>query len=346
MDKDTKEMMTVREWAEKAGLKLHNYDGFLDIYSILSGKNSGEFHEHIVSRFRDAGELVCTRKAFIAGIYGCTIYFPDLENSDEMADVIPEFLEPYITWGLVDFTRQLRDSKPKGEQLKSELEKLLELIKNKIAVREKSIKLNCNLEEVEISELNKDYFNRSEMATIKKYNGTVEGLETQLLDEIMQGLEESIQEKRPRMPKTTLNKISMVNKILGYTARQKENPEIDKEFLYMDNSEQDKEPFIMPFNIIDDERIQPMVSVEIEQEGVRMVGEMPSTPEINDYIKRATESNENERTDSILSIEEADSAMEVIDNQVAPEERRSFLTKIKDFAKNILDKINKRNEGR
>lgn len=64
MVRDLETRMTVKEWAEKAGLKLYNYDGFMDIYSRLSENSSNDFETRMAERFRDAGELVCTRKAF------------------------------------------------------------------------------------------------------------------------------------------------------------------------------------------------------------------------------------------------------------------------------------------
>ena len=64
MEIKSKEMKTVQEWSKISGLKLYDYDGFIEIYLKLSGKKSDNFYDEQMIRSRYAGDLLCTRRGF------------------------------------------------------------------------------------------------------------------------------------------------------------------------------------------------------------------------------------------------------------------------------------------
>lgn len=343
MDKDTKVMLTVREWAEKAGLKLYNYDGFRGIYSRLSGKPSDNFQTNTVTRFRDAGDLVCTRKAFESRLLSCTMQVPQMSQYEKMSEVIPKFVELDINLSISAIMGQLRHSKVKGDEIRTELEKLLSLMKQKVTVREKSIRINDPAEEVQISELDETGLSPSEIAIIKKYNGTVESLEAKLSDEVIQNLEEMLQKGSKNLKKVPLDKIGVLTSLLHSTARQKVGKQIDEEFMLINIPGQKKEPFIKTYNIIGGEGLKTGVAFDIENESGRISGTMRTTPTIDDKIKKTTGGNV---IDPVLHVEETSRALQVIDSEVNASERMSLIARIKEFVKNRLNKIKGNNMER
>lgn len=118
MERDTEVKMTVKEWAEKSGLKLYNYDGFKGIYSKLSGNDAGILYEDLAIRFRDAGDLICTRRAFESRLMSCTIQLPEMSQYEEMADVIPEFVEGHINLLISARIGQLKYYSLEGDDLR------------------------------------------------------------------------------------------------------------------------------------------------------------------------------------------------------------------------------------
>ena len=91
-----KQMLTVKEWAAKSGLELHNYDGFLRTYAKLSGANTDNLLDYSTARFRDAGDIVCSREAFEAGLSECTITMPRMEELETISEVLPHYVENFI----------------------------------------------------------------------------------------------------------------------------------------------------------------------------------------------------------------------------------------------------------
>ena len=346
MDKDTKEIrMTVKEWAEKAGLELLNYDGFTDIYSKLSGNSSGNFYTNISRRVRDAGQLICTRKAFESRVMGCTIQFPQVSQYDKMADVIPEFVERLINTNIVILIDELRDIDYQEDGAREHIEDLLSCMKQKLNIREKSIKANGTAEEIEISELDEKEFDKLKMSIIKQYKGTVENMEAKLSEKIIKRLEETLRKKNPRLSDVQLEEIKTVVTILNRTARQKTNPKIEEEFMYVDIPNQYKEPFVQTYNVIEGNGIRPGVAFDLATEDGRVKGTMPTTPEIDAKIRQAT-GQEGVSISNISSAQDTDKSLQIIDSEVSVEDRRSLKTRIKEFVKKIADKIKGRKEGR
>ena len=335
MDKDNEVIMTVKEWAESSGLKLFDYDGFMEIYSKLSRDDSIDFESQIVSRFRNAGDLLCTRKAFISCLSGCTIQVPQTSQYEEMAKVIPEFVESNINMNIAFSVGQLKHYDLKRDELKTALEKMLNLLKYKANVREKCIEINKGAGETDISQLDETRFSSEDIEIIKSHEGTAESLEAKLSDEVIQSLEDLIQNRNPKQSRVPLQKIQLLSTILYSTARQRTSEKLEEEFMYLNNPLQKKEPFIKTYNIVSEEEIRPGVAFDIDTENGKVKGAMRTTPGIDAKIKKAIE-----------SLDETSKSLEVIDSEVSVEQRVSLKTRIREFAKKILDKIKRKNEGR
>ena len=195
MEKGVEIILTVKEWAERAGLELYNYDGFTKIYSKLSGDDHDDFGTTQLKRFRDAGDLLCTRKAFESRLMECTMQLPNASQYEKMSDVIPGFVESNVNLKISVIMGQLRHSMIKGDRVREVLEELLNLIKQKEALKKKSIEMDGTTEEAAISDLNTTWFNADEMKIIQEHEGTVESLEAKLSDEVIENLEQMLQRK-------------------------------------------------------------------------------------------------------------------------------------------------------
>lgn len=273
----------------------------------------------------------------------CTMEFPKMSQYEKMAEVIPEFVESHINLNISSILGNLRHSELRGEELRKELEDLLALMKYRATIREKSMEINGINKEAEISEVNKEWLKPAELSIINNHHGTVEGLEAKLSAEITQSLEEMLQKENPELSEIPLDKLSVLTSILYSTARQKvDDKQIEEEFMYINTIDQKKEPFIKTYNIIGDDEMRTGVVFDIETDDGNVRGAMPTTPSMDANIKKATGAEDRET----LSIEETDKAIQVIDSNVTPEERRGIIARIKEFARKFFDKINGRNEER
>ncbi len=357
------EMMTVKEWAEKSGLKLFNYDGFTYIYSKLSENYPKDFYEDTSVRFRDAGDLMCTRRGFQSGLSECTMAFPRVSEFDKMADVIPDFIESHINFMISSITSNLKNSNKPQEVLKADSERLLELLKHKEIAREKSIKINKVDKETQISDINERDYSQDNFNLIKEHSGTVEELEQELSKEAIQSLENILNQGNINVSELPLDKIAALTSLVYSSARKNytEKP-IEEEFMYIDIPGKEKEPFEKEYRMIGpDGVITEGIAFDVPTENGGRVSGTIKKPTINiveseENIENNIESKEDienkdsiankERIENIQTKEDTNRAIQVIDSEVKPEERRGLIAKIKEFTKKILDKINGKNEGR
>ena len=82
MEKDT--LLPIKEWNKLSGLKLHNYDGFNNIYSGLF-----EDHNYDIN----IEDILTTRLGFERGLLECTIDVPTPQDLVRVADLLPEYAE-------------------------------------------------------------------------------------------------------------------------------------------------------------------------------------------------------------------------------------------------------------
>ena len=95
------EYLKVKEWKEKAGISLYNYDGFVDDYDSITQNNNYSFSNNVISRFQSAGELICSRKYFESKLPMCTINISSYEEYEVMVKTIPNFVDFMVNGALI-----------------------------------------------------------------------------------------------------------------------------------------------------------------------------------------------------------------------------------------------------
>ncbi len=183
------EYLKVKEWKEKSGLDLFNYDGFTDDYESIVDDTSQFFVDRVKNRFYSAGELICSRKYFESKLYMCTIKISSEDDFVKMADVIPDFVEHmqngYIISEKVFLKRKLKEykegnilSKINNNKLDEEVLKsimgLIRAIRIKNIARKKSIEYALlNNDEVIVKLEDADILS-DQYKHLKKYKGITE----------------------------------------------------------------------------------------------------------------------------------------------------------------------------
>ena len=90
------ELLKVKEWKEKAGIDLFNYDGFTTDYEKIAQKENTSFSNDVITRFSSAGELICSRRYFESKLNMCTIRLSTPDEYDKMAETIPNFVDSMV----------------------------------------------------------------------------------------------------------------------------------------------------------------------------------------------------------------------------------------------------------
>lgn len=261
MEINLKEMKTVKEWAKLAGLKLYNYDGFVEIYLKLSAKKSDDLYAHQMIRSRYAGDLLCTRRGFESRLYECTMDIPEISSFEKMSDILPDFVESQINLNISALYGYFKKLEIGDIHQRENIEKLLKLIKLKTVVREKSIKINYITEKNNISILRKEDYSESQYKLIKIFNtfkmnkGTIEDLELYLTNKIIKNLEVILKGNNTKITDDLLDKIYILSSILYNAARRENSKDIMEEFMHIDFPH-DEEDFVQPYNIIDSNGIR------------------------------------------------------------------------------------------
>ena len=160
-----KEMHTVKEWAEITGLKLMNYDGYMDIYNKLSQAGTGDFYNDTVSRFREAGNLICTREGFESGLLGCSVEFPTIEELSRIADHIPRHAEFYIDLTLCNST--ILNKEISTQERVNALKQILYKLEIKKNIRQKGIERYGN-EQVTLEQIDNQWVKHNKLMLLFK----------------------------------------------------------------------------------------------------------------------------------------------------------------------------------
>lgn len=287
MEINTKEMKTVKEWAKIAGLKLYNYDGFTRIYETLSGNKSDGFVDSQIIRSRDAGDLLCTRRGFESGLSSCTMEIPQISSLEKISDVLPDYVESHINFQMSAIYGYLKHINGGDSGQREEIKKLLELMKLKNIVKEKSIKINGITKKNQINKLKKEEFNQKQYKMIKRfdilklYKGTVEDLESYLSNIIIQNLEKVLKKRNSRLNDNILDKIKILLGIFYSTARKETDKDIEEEFIYI-KFPRKEENFEQSYNIIDGKGMREGKLFKYRFENTTVKGAIPILSNPND----------------------------------------------------------------
>lgn len=289
------EFKTIKEWCKITGLKLYNYDGYVDIYLELTGQQNSatSFYETQTIRNRDAGNLLCTRRGFESGLRGCTIRIPEISDYEQLSDYLPNFIESEINIRLSLRYGQLKTSSLNEDINKDYIKDLLKLIKLKVIAREKNIKINNSTEQKSISKLQLNDLTSKEKLLLAKYNlltkfnGTIEDFEIYLTNKIIESLEKTLTKTTMKIANTTLIEIKLLTSILYQTARWESKRDVKEEFIYLDLLDQ-KDTFEQTYNIIDDSGIESGTIFRYQMGNTSIGGVVPSQQESDDDNKPKT----------------------------------------------------------
>ena len=325
MNEKKEEMLTVKQWAERAGIKLIDFSGFNSIYERLSGNESIDFYSYVSARFRDAGNLLCTRRGFEAGLRDCTIGLPEFSQYEKVADVIPNYIETDISLRISFICGQLERGKVTPNELRETIEQLLEFIKIKAIARSKSIGLNNEDKTTNISKIDISRFSKQQKKMITKHKGTVEELEEKLYSEIVNKIEKALEEETIKMKNIPLEQIDIYRGLLYGSGRRnyEDNKSMEEEYMYLDIPGQEKEEFEVPYRIIDGNGIREGVAFDMKTEDGRIHGTMRTN------TKKVTKE---------ISEESAEKSLQKIDDQVSAEQRKSLFARIKEFTRRLFGK--------
>lgn len=258
MSKVINEMKTVKEWASFLSpyMQLHNYDGFVKMYKKLSGSNDEDFLEEQDFRFSNAGNLLCTRRGFVSGLWSCTITVPKLADYEKISDILPNYIESEINMRLALKEGELKRGTKK---LTSKMiEEFLELLRLKTIAREKNIKQSGSTEEKLLSKIDKSKFSKQSRTLISMFNltkffkGTAEELEMYILNKITKYLKENSNKEYLDVDNNFLNNLNLLREIYYATIRYRSDIPIEEEFMYVDVLDK-KEPFQQEYTIYDGE---------------------------------------------------------------------------------------------
>ena len=344
-------MKTVKEWAEEAGINLLNYDGFVTAYRTISNNNREGFNNSQSIRFREAGYLYCTREAFLSGLDYCTMYNPKKEDLRKISEVLPELSERYTNINIFFLANELRDNYHDNEQIKEKLGEIYKLICDEKEYREKGIVLNGNKER-KLEDINRRY-DKEENKILRnryaeKYNQTtVEGVEDVVLNEITSDIQNMMQDRKVNQMQLfdTLRKIDFVHGLKYDSARGRNtfdisNPEGVKQnldsFAYA--------PILDKFGKDEVAKTYRFIGPDTIESGIMYFGPkvkvtMPVSNEMADKIDKnlAEQEKTNDNNNSTMK------ALQNIDQDVQPEERKSLITRIRDFWKKIASNIKGKN---
>ena len=202
------ELKTPEEWAEEAGLMIHDFDGFMKAYEALEGKKEVNIipTEYIMTRTTIIPKaILCTREVFDRALTGCSISIPKDMDYGRASMVAPNYIESLITHSLYGDTLMLQDIEKYGDvpsdSLYTKDEFLIKMLRSiegyEEAVRDNK-KLNNIQEERPLSEVAKSiYVEGKRLITSQIKNGTtVEALEQKLIAKVKKSIEDVIAGKK------------------------------------------------------------------------------------------------------------------------------------------------------
>lgn len=245
-----KEMHTIKEWAEITGIKLKNYDGYMNIYEKLSQADTRDFYKNTASRFRDAGDLLCTIDGFESGLLGCTMIFPTAEELTRIADFMPKYAELNIDIMLNPAIQSMFEEMSAQERIDT-LKQILHKLEIKKSIRQKSID-RYGEEQVPLEQIDNKSVKYNKLMVFFKGIKTVEELELYLFDSITKEINNMLNShnfnKRNKVFKNLklLFELS-INAHRRNTKKSKKN--IEEQFIYVDSPYKKEEDFELEFNM-------------------------------------------------------------------------------------------------
>lgn len=342
----------VKEWAEKAGLKLLNYDGFVRIYEKMVGESDNDFSSHIENRMRNAGEILCTRRAFQVGLNGCTMYFPTIDAYESMLEVIPDFVEDNVTISISIDGRFNQKQDPR-----SKVENLLKAMKIKLKAREKRLELATIPESIDFEKIEGRILKPKEIKEIKQYGDDVGSAEIKLMHQIINDLENILRQKKIKPSKIPNKKLEFLTGLYFETSKIRNVDPKEEEYMFINIPGLPKEPFVQPYRIIGLEGITTGVTFDIHTDKGRVRGAMRTTPEMDAKIRESQEPQE--EYEDFVGLEEGGQALalpeevarinkslEIIDEGVPKESRMELMERLENFVRKIRDFFRKDGDGR
>lgn len=338
-------MQSVKGWAENAGIKLENYDGFTKAYQVVSGRERTAFSEYNTLRHRDAGFLFCTRKAFLSGLNRCTMHIPQLEELDKIAETLPEYAESNIGMNIAFISGQIEHGMTKKEEYKDKALELLELIKKQSVYRSKSIELNGN-SETKIENIEYDKDNVGHFVDVYQEK-SIEKIEERLSKDIQNQLESisQLDNIEENLFIEILKQIDVLQQLKFSAARNEGEFDLESEddikahideFGYIPFLEIAGQGIVKQYKVIGSEGIEN--GVLYSNKGVTTAARVARKPYVNEY-KEQQEKSLNARGNDESTDEkdtEITQALQTIDKEVKPEERKRLSTRIKQWITSIF----------
>ena len=241
-----KEMHTIKEWAKITGLKLINYDGYMDIYHKLSQVDIGDFYNNTVSRFSDAGDLLCTRDGFESGLLGCTMKVLTIEELPRIAEFIPRYAEFYIDLKLCDDT--VLDKKISTQERVDTLKQILYMLEVKKSIRQRGID-RYGEEQVPLEQIDNKKANYNKLKLLFNKIKTVEDLELYLSDSITKEINNMLGSHDFNRLDKMFKDLRLLTKLHINSHRGKTDFNIEEQFIYVDSPYKKREDFELKYDM-------------------------------------------------------------------------------------------------
>ena len=337
MDK-VEERLTVKEWAKKAGINLINYDGFVEIYSKLANQSLNELYTSIAARMSDAGDLICTRRAFEVCLNKCTIKFPTVSELERMADVVPYFAESnidrHITLNTCNIENMTKNQK-KGNIGEEPIKKLIEILKIKKTIRQKSLDMSGHNRKRKIKEIDRNRLLKSTVReALEKYKGTVEDIEEKLIDEALKELE--MANRKNDLNKIPFEKLKLLSNLYFFTERAEEynitKEELESDFAYIQYPGQERDDLTITYTVLDGNEATTGVAFRYQTDEGKTEGAMHTSKEVDKRIREKLGIGENPLTED----NKVEESLQIIDAQVSTSQRKNLFKRIKEFMQRIF----------
>ena len=303
------EMLTVKQWAEKVGITLNDYSGFVEAYERLVPQQEKNFLSSMKNRFDNAGDILCTRRAFSYGIFFCSMIPPKIDQWEEKLEFIPEFIEESIS-AAIFYALTVKNNKKSSRE---KAEHLLRLVKLKIKAIEKLKEFNGRVEDINVDE--------NEEEVLRLFRDIVNDLEVLLQKKIINSFQ---------IPSKKIKSAHELNRVVMEKRKMLLSQD---EYMYIEILGQPKkDPFIQTYTELGPGgNMRPGVVFDVP--GV-LKGSLPITPPIKDkidgYISAAR-----------IGDEEAQTSLVVIDDSVPERERKTFMSWLEGVVKKIINSFNR-----
>lgn len=316
------EMLTVKQWAEKVGITLNDYSGFVEAYERLVPQQEKNFLSSMKNRFDNAGDILCTRRAFSYGIFFCSMIPPKIDQWEEKLEFIPEFIEESIS-AAIFYALTVKNNKKSSRE---KAEHLLRLVKLKIKAIEKLKEFNGRVEDINVDEIG------GSAKKVKKYDENEEEV-LRLFRDIVNDLEVLLQKKIINSFQIPSKKIKSAHELNRVVMEKRKMLLSQDEYMYIEILGQPKkDPFIQTYTELGPGgNMRPGVVFDFP--GV-LKGSLPITQPIKDKIDEHI-------SDARIGDEEAQTSLVVIDDSVPERERKTFMSWLEGVVKKIINSFNR-----